>query len=106
MSGEDNTEKASSSESKKQATETTTTDTSKEESTKEESTKEEPSKDDEGVLTQEKFEQIKDGMSYEEVVSIVGAEGTVMSETGEKGTEFHTVMYDFETDGAFFHFFF
>ena len=35
-----------------------------------------------GVLTKEKFEQIKDGMTYEEVVVIVGAEGTVISETG------------------------
>lgn len=52
-----------------------------------------------GVLTKEKFEQIKDGMTYEEVVAIVGAEGTVISETGEPGTDFHTVMYEFETDG-------
>ena len=49
-----------------------------------------------GVLTKE---QIKDGMTYEEVVAIVGAEGTVISETGEPGTDFYTVMYEFETDG-------
>lgn len=53
----------------------------------------------EGVLTSEKFDQIKSGMSYEEVVEIIGAEGQVMSETGEVGTEFHTVMYEWETDG-------
>lgn len=53
----------------------------------------------EGVLTEEKFAQIKDGMSYEEVVGIVGADGTVLSETGEAGSEFHTVMYEFKTDG-------
>lgn len=61
----------------------------------------EESKSDEGVLTEEKFDKIKDGMSYEEVVKIIGSEGTVMSETGEKGTDLHTVMYEFETDGAF-----
>ncbi|MBU8919439.1 DUF3862 domain-containing protein [Bacillus sp. FJAT-29953] len=53
----------------------------------------------EGVLTKEKFEQIKDGMTYEEVVKVVGAEGKLLSESGEKGTQFHTVMYEFETDG-------
>lgn len=53
----------------------------------------------EGVLTTEKYEQIKNGMTYEEVVAIIGTEGQVMSETGEKGTDFHTVMYEWETDG-------
>ncbi|WP_316568842.1 DUF3862 domain-containing protein [Neobacillus sp. YIM B06451] len=52
-----------------------------------------------GVLTKEKFEQIKDGMTYEEVVKIVGAEGKVISETGDKGSQYHTVMYEFDTDG-------
>lgn len=60
---------------------------------------EEKATDKEGVLTEEKFDQIKDGMTYEEVVAIVGAEGTVMSESGDKGTDFHTVIYEFETDG-------
>lgn len=54
----------------------------------------------EGVLTEEKFAQIKDGMTYEEVVAVVGSEGKLLSETGEKGSEFHTVMYEFETDGV------
>jgi len=56
-------------------------------------------KADEGTLTKEKFEQIKEGMTYEEVVAIIGSEGTVMSEIGEKGTKFHTVVFEFETDG-------
>lgn len=37
-------------------------------------------------------------MTYEEVVKIIGSEGTVQSETGEKGTQFHTVIYAW--DGA------
>lgn len=56
------------------------------------STEAEPA--EEGVLTQEKFDQIKDEMSYEEVVKIIGSEGTLVSETGEKGTDLHTVMYE------------
>lgn len=50
-------------------------------------------------LTKEKFAKIKNGMTYEEVVKITGTKGTVMSETGEEGTDFHTVMYEFKTDG-------
>lgn len=51
------------------------------------------------VLTKEKFDKIEIGMTYDEVVAIIGAEGTVMSESGEKGSEFHTIIYEFETDG-------
>ncbi|UZM96998.1 hypothetical protein OL548_16895 [Lysinibacillus sp. MHQ-1] len=51
-------------------------------------------------MTEEKFKQIKDGMTYEEVVKIIGAEGTIMSETGSAGEPHHTVMYEFETDGV------
>lgn len=51
------------------------------------------------VLTKEKFEKIKNGMTYEEVVKIIGSKGTVLSETGEEGTDFHTVIYEFKTDG-------
>jgi hypothetical protein len=71
---------------------TTTTTPKKEESKKE---------DKKGVVTKEKFDQIKDGMTYEEVVSIIGAEGTLVSETGEKGTQTHTAIYEFEADGSF-----
>lgn len=58
-------------------------------------------KSEKGTLTKEKFEQIKDGMTYEEVISIIGSEGTLLSEAGDKGTQFHTVIYEFETDGIF-----
>lgn len=55
--------------------------------------------DKKGLLTKEKFNQIEEGMSYDEVVKIVGSKGNLISETGEEGTDLHTVMYDFETDG-------
>ncbi|WP_050182661.1 DUF3862 domain-containing protein [Domibacillus robiginosus] len=48
-------------------------------------------------LTQEKFGQIQEGMTYEEVADLIGHEGTLISETGEKGTDLHTVMYQWES---------
>lgn len=60
-----------------------------------------PKETKEGVLTEEKFNQIQNGMTYDEVKNIIGSEGTVMSESGEEGTQFHTAMYDWETDGLF-----
>lgn len=76
--------------------------TTKDESAKEEKSVAETSNDskqetaapvskDDGKLTEEKFKQIKDGMPYEELVKI---------ETGSAGEPYHTVMYEFETDGA------
>lgn len=74
----------------------------KEESTKQETTapatKEETSS---GKLTEEKFKQIKEGMTFEEVFNIVGSKGKVISETGTDGDSNHTVIYEFETDGSF-----
>ncbi|MCA1058129.1 DUF3862 domain-containing protein [Rossellomorea aquimaris] len=84
--GDEGDEKAST--EPKQEETATTKDTSKSDS-----------KEKKGVLTEEKFKQIKDGMTYEEVVKIVGSEGSLMSETGEKDSEFHTVIYEFKTDG-------
>ena len=85
--------------------------TTKDESAKEEKSVAETSNDskqetaapvskDDGKLTEEKFKQITDGMTYEEVVKIIGSEGKIMSETGSAGEPYHTVMYEFETDGA------
>jgi hypothetical protein len=66
----------------------------------EEKAEEEPAESKAGILDEEKFNQIKSGMTYEEVVAIIGDEGQVMSETGEKGTDFHTVMYEWEAEGS------
>lgn len=51
----------------------------------------------EGV-TMAQFTQLENGMSYEEVVAVIG-EGEIMSETGEKGDQFYTVMYSWEGSG-------
>lgn len=45
---------------------------------------------DEGI-TMEKFTKLEEGMSYEEVVTILGAEGEVSSESNMAGYE--TVLY-------------
>jgi Beta-lactamase inhibitor (BLIP) len=55
----------------------------------------ESSNNKEGI-SKEEFEQVKDGMTYEEVVKVVGVEGELLSETGEKGSQFHTIMYSWE----------
>lgn len=54
-----------------------------------------------GVLNEEKYAKIENGMTYDEVKGIIGSDGNVMSESGDKGTEFHTVIYEWETDGVF-----
>ncbi|SDI19810.1 Beta-lactamase inhibitor (BLIP) [Alteribacillus persepolensis] len=64
-----------------------------ENSENEESTSEDSAETEKGLLTEEKFEQIQSGMTYDEVVEIIGSEGELISETGEEGTEFHTEMY-------------
>ncbi len=80
----------------------TKADENKKSDNKVEEPKEEPKKEaKDGVLTEEKFNQIKSGMTYEEVKNIIGSEGSVVSESGDKGTEFHTVIYEWETDGIF-----
>lgn len=51
---------------------------------------------DEGKMTKEKFDQIKNGMTYDEVVAIVGSEGNLISEVGGEGDQYYTVTYEWE----------
>ncbi len=45
-------------------------------------------------ITLEKFNKIETGMTYEQVVEIIGEEGTIISETDITGDgEYHTAMY-------------
>ena len=52
-------------------------------------------------ITLEEFNKITTGMTYQEIVAIIGGEGTVMSETslGDK-EEYHTIMYMWEGKGT------
>jgi hypothetical protein len=51
-------------------------------------------------ISLEEFNQIENGMSYEQVVSIVGGEGelTAENELGQ-GTQFHTVTKSYSFNG-------
>ncbi|MGA5663749.1 hypothetical protein ACPCZR_30585 [Bacillus bombysepticus] len=51
-------------------------------------------------LTKVKFENIQNGMTYDQVKEIIGSDGEVMSEGGEKGTEYYTVMYMWKGEGS------
>jgi hypothetical protein len=81
--------------------EVTTTETTQEQpAEKQEPKKEEPKKEVAGISKAE-FEKIQTGMTYEEVVKIIGTEGELMSEVGEKGTEYYTVMYSWDGEKGF-----
>ena len=51
-----------------------------------------------GEMTLEKFEQIKVGMTYEEVVDIVGEEGTLSTESAYE-TQSMKIYYWYASDG-------
>ncbi|MHB8061263.1 MAG: hypothetical protein ACYDG2_01310 [Ruminiclostridium sp.] len=44
-------------------------------------------------LTLEKYNKIENGMTYEDVIKIIGFEISPEVETGEKGTDLYTVSY-------------
>lgn len=44
-------------------------------------------------LTKAMFDSIENGMTYEQVVEIIGTEGEMLSEVGKKGDKIHTVVY-------------
>ncbi|QWH63953.1 DUF3862 domain-containing protein (plasmid) [Bacillus mycoides] len=51
-------------------------------------------------LTKEKFDRIQNGMTYEQVQEIIGTDGELISEGGDKGTEYYTVMYMWKGVGS------
>lgn len=44
-------------------------------------------------LTLSKYNQIENGMTYAQVVNIIGCEGEVEVESGKEGTSLHTISY-------------
>ncbi|WP_409179207.1 hypothetical protein [Brevibacillus fortis] len=52
------------------------------------------------TITKSEFEQIENGMSFEEVKKIVGGEGELLAEVGKAGEEGHTIVYMYEGEGT------
>nr|WP_088326653.1 DUF3862 domain-containing protein [Bacillus cereus] len=71
--------------------------TKKEELEKEDSKKEEEQKNKPGI-SRDEFDQIQNGMSYEEVKNIIGSDGKVISESGQTGDQFYTIMYSWKSE--------
>lgn len=53
-----------------------------------------------GTMTKAEFEQLKNGMSYDEVVAIVGGPGELISEGGSQGDAVHVELYMWEGEGG------
>ena len=51
-------------------------------------------------ISKAEFDQIRNGMSYEEVKYIIGGEGEMLSESGNPGDQFYTVMYSYKGKGG------
>lgn len=83
---------------KEEAVPTAAETTDKKEEPKE-TAKEPEVKKNEPTMTMAEFEALENGMSYEDAVAIIGGEGEVMSESGEKGTDLYTVLYVWDGEG-------
>ncbi|MBJ7987797.1 DUF3862 domain-containing protein [Bacillus cereus] len=99
MGGGDDKE-TTSSEPKQESQAPATKETPKEEVKKEEPKKEEAPKNKPGISKAE-FDQIQNGMSYDEVKTIIGSDGEVLSENGQAGEQFHTIMYKWDGEKGF-----
>jgi ABC-type oligopeptide transport system substrate-binding subunit len=54
------------------------------------------------TITKEKYDKIKNGMTYKEIIEIVGGEGELVSESGKEGDDLYAtvVMYQGKTGNA------
>jgi hypothetical protein len=59
-----------------------------------------PAPKNEPTMTMAEFDQIKNGMTYEEVTAIVGGPGEMVVETGTPGDQYYTVAYKFNGEGS------
>lgn len=61
----------------------------------------EPAEVNPATISLEEFNAISTGMTYEEVVTIIGSEGKILSEVDiGMGDEYKTIMYMWEGDGS------
>ncbi len=99
LGGGDDKKEQTSTEPKQETQAPATKEAPKEEVKKEEPKKEAP-KDKPGISKAE-FDQIQNGMSYDEVKAIIGSDGEVLSESGQAGEQFHTIMYKWDGEKGF-----
>jgi hypothetical protein len=50
-------------------------------------------------VTKAQFDQLRTGMSLSQIKSVIGGDCVVTSESGETGSQFHTVMYGCDGKG-------
>ncbi|ETT88907.1 MULTISPECIES: DUF3862 domain-containing protein [Bacillus] len=98
--GDDKKEKASTEPKQETQAPVAKEEPKKEEVKKEEPKKEEAPKNKPGISKAE-FDKIQNGMSYDEVKAIIGSDGEVLSETGQAGEQFHTIMYKWDGEKGF-----
>ncbi|PGA33291.1 hypothetical protein COL81_26815 [Bacillus toyonensis] len=103
--GDDKKEKASTEPKQETQAPAAKEEPKKEEVKKEEPKKEEPKKKEapknKPGISKAEFDQIQNGMSYDEVKAIIGSDGEVLSETGQAGDQFHTIMYKWDGEKGF-----
>ena len=58
------------------------------------------SSSDPSLMSLSEFNMLQDGMTYQEVVEIVGGHGTILSELSILGPEYHTAIYMWEGNGT------
>nr|WP_197714766.1 hypothetical protein [Maliibacterium massiliense] len=52
------------------------------------------------TITLAEFNQLQNGMTYEQACAIIGGEGNLLAESGTPGTAAHTVMYTWSGEGG------
>lgn len=52
------------------------------------------------TISLDEYEQIKEGMTYEQIQQVIGGVGQLVDETGGQGTETYTVMYAYQGEGT------
>jgi hypothetical protein len=51
-------------------------------------------------VSQEEYDKIQDGMTFEQAEEIIGGSGRLHSEFGTKGTDFYTAVYRWKGYGS------
>jgi hypothetical protein len=80
---------------------TATTEDTTEYTATEEAAAEPAEEENDPGISKAEFDKIQAGMTYEEVVEIIGGEGELNSESGAKGDQYYTAMYTWNGESGF-----